>query len=185
MTGLLAEPPREALPPPRRVFTKKQLAFRYLWIAALIMAGSMFALWALSPVWDPFHVERQGTFEAYGDALPWIAGVVLLVQAVVAMVDRARRGEPMIPEEPPPPPIEGEAEDLQPVGTWLRSLARFLAIGCAILAVVTGVIGFSCATQQPSEILGTDPQGTAEAGFLMAGGFALAAILLWWAGRDR
>ena len=167
---------------------KRRHLVRVLLIAAAIMAGSMFLLWALAPVWDPFDVREEGTWKAYRDALPIISVIVLLVEAIAAMVGRVQRGEPIVPEDPPPPsPEELEAIQAERAGTgdFFRGLARMLAVGCAILAVATGLIGFSCAGQEPSEILGTDPAGAARSSFLMAGGFAVAAILLWWAGRDR
>jgi hypothetical protein len=82
----------------------------------------------------------------------------------------------------PPRPPESE---LETPGEALRSLARVLAIACWVAAIALGLLGFTCAAQEPSFILGTDPQGAARTSFLMAGGSAIAGIVLWWLGRKR
>jgi hypothetical protein len=167
------------------VRSKNQLALLYLGIAGLIILGSMFTLWALSPVWDPFGVHERGVFGAFRRAFPWVLAITIAAEAIAGMIGRARRGEPLMPEEPLPPPPETADPDFMPVAAWFRSLARFLAVGFAVLAVIAFALALLFASQEPSGILGTDPQGAARSGVLLAGGVALAAILLWWAGRDR
>jgi hypothetical protein len=144
----------------------------------------MFVLWALSPVWDPFDVKERGTWGAFRGAFPWIAALTALGEAVAVMIGRVRRGEPLEPENPLPAPEPSE-EDLLPVGAWFRSLARFLAVGAAILAVICFLLAFAFAGQEPSGVLGTDPQGASSSSAWLGGGLAIVAIVLWWLGRER
>ena len=206
VTGLLPQPPRDPPPAPGRTLTRNQFALWCLLVAGAILFGSLGVLWLLSRVWDPFNMRGLGVWQGYRRAFIWIALLTAAGEAVAVMLARSGRGEPpaattlVEPARPsaptaeperrtaaewladPPTPPESELETPREA---LRGLARFLSLACWVFAAALGLLGFTCAAQEPSMILGTDPQGAARTSFLMAGGFAIVGILLWAVSRER
>jgi hypothetical protein len=156
----------------------------FIWIAILTTAGEAIAVMVAR--------SRRGEPPAATTLVETTGG---FTPASPAPTDRAPDAPPPTAPAPEPerrtaaewladPPRPPESE-LETPREALRGLARFLSIACWVFAVALGLLGFTCAAQEPSMILGTDPQGAARSSFLMAGGLAIAAILLRWAGRDR
>ena len=99
---------------------------RNLLIAAGIFLAAMLALWGLSTVWDPFDVAGRGVFQAFSDALPFLAAIVASVWFVVNGSQRVRRGEPFVP-----PRVKAAVSGVN----WERLLWRNLSRALTVLAV--------------------------------------------------
>jgi hypothetical protein len=104
---------------------------RNLLIALGIFLAAMGAFWALSTVWDPFDVAHRGVFDAWTNALPFIAAIVAVIWFVVNGILRARRGEPFVP-----PRVRRQAE------VQLRGLPRNLWRAGVMFTTVMAVVLF-------------------------------------------